>query len=194
MSTASGPRRSARGRAPGDVLAFVGATVIVAETAALAQAKLADYRRYASPEAALVHASASMGIDLDRYGMDEPIGAAPSEAIASNLQAMAQQGMTKRKLLDRMVLGSRQAPIVGSRRAGRRRAAGLGRARPTSTASSCRAPSRRNASRISSTWSCRSCSAAAPTRRPMRPGTLREKLFGAGPRLPERHPAAAARA
>ncbi len=104
----------AHGRAPGDVLAFVGATVIVAETTALAQAKLADYRRYASGEAALVHASASMGIDLDRYGMDEPIAAVPTQAIASNLQAMAQQAMTKRKLLDRMVLGSRQAPIVGS--------------------------------------------------------------------------------
>ena len=100
-------------RARGDVLAFVGATVIVAETAALAEAKLADYRRYASPEAALVHASASMGIDLDRFGMDEKIGG-ESNAIASNLQAMAQQGMTKRKLLDRMVLGSRQPPIVGS--------------------------------------------------------------------------------
>jgi FMN-dependent oxidoreductase (nitrilotriacetate monooxygenase family) len=104
----------AHGRAPDDVLAFVGASVIVAETDALAQAKLADYRRYASPEAALVHASASMGVDLDRFGMDEPFGAAPTEAIASNLQAMARQGMTKRKLLDRMVLGSRQAPIVGS--------------------------------------------------------------------------------
>jgi long-chain alkane monooxygenase len=104
----------AAGRAAGDVLAFVGATVIVAETEALAQAKLADYRRYASAEAALVHASASMGVDLDRFGMDEAFGAAPTEAIASNLQAMAQQGMTKRKLLGRMVLGSRQAPIVGS--------------------------------------------------------------------------------
>jgi alkanesulfonate monooxygenase SsuD/methylene tetrahydromethanopterin reductase-like flavin-dependent oxidoreductase (luciferase family) len=45
--------------------------------------------------------------------MDEPFGGAPSNAIASNLQAMAQAGMTKRKLLDRMALGSRQAPIVG---------------------------------------------------------------------------------
>ena len=101
------------GRAADDVRCFVGASVVVAETQALAEAKLADYRRYASPEGALVHASASLGIDLAAYGMDEPIGAAPTDAIASNLQAMAQQGMTKRKLLDRMVLGSRQVPIVG---------------------------------------------------------------------------------
>ena len=117
LPIASSPLRGAvaamaAGRAAGDVLAFVGATVIVAETAALAEAKLADYRRYASPEAALVHASASMGIDLERFGMDEPIGG-ESNAITSNLAAMAQQGMTKRKLLERMVLGSRQAPIVG---------------------------------------------------------------------------------
>ncbi len=98
------------GRQPGDVLAFVGATVVVAETAALATAKLADYRRYASPEAALVHASASLGIDLDRFGMDEPIGG-QSNAITSNLAALA--GTTKRQLLDRMVFGSRQPPIVG---------------------------------------------------------------------------------
>ncbi|MBV8915371.1 MAG: NtaA/DmoA family FMN-dependent monooxygenase, partial [Acetobacteraceae bacterium] len=65
---------AAHGRGPDQVLAFVGATVIVAETEALAQAKLEDYRRYASPEAALVHASASMGIDLDRFGVDETLG------------------------------------------------------------------------------------------------------------------------
>jgi FMN-dependent oxidoreductase (nitrilotriacetate monooxygenase family) len=102
------------GRGASDVQAHVGISVVVAETETLAQAKLADYRRHASPEAALVHASASMGIDLAAYGMDDPIEAVPTQAIASNLAAMAQQGMTKRKLLDRMVLGSRQVPITGT--------------------------------------------------------------------------------
>ena len=96
----------------------MGVSVVVAETAALAEAKLEDYRRYASPAAALVHASASMGIDLDAYAMDDPLGGTPagcatSQAITSNLAAMAAQAMTKRKLLDRMALGSRQVPIVG---------------------------------------------------------------------------------
>ncbi len=103
----------AAGRAAADVQVFVGASVVVAETQAAAAAKLADYRRHASAEGALVHASASMGIDLAAYGMDQPIEAVPTQAIASNLQAMAAQAMTKRKLLDRMVLGSRQVPIVG---------------------------------------------------------------------------------
>ncbi len=107
---------AAAGRAPGDVLAFVGASLVVAETDALAQAKLADLRRYASGEGALVHASASMGINLDAYGMDDPIQVVETQAIRSNLEAVARSApvMTKRKLLDRMVLGSRQAPIVGS--------------------------------------------------------------------------------
>ena len=154
------------GRAPGDLLAFVGATLIVAETDALAQAKLADYRRYASGEGALVHASASMGVDLDAYAMDEPLQAVPTQAIQSNLEAVVRSApvMTKRKLLDRMVLGSRQAPIVGSPATvadALQHWAGQG----TWTASSCPAPSRRSAS---PTWSiswCRNCSAAAPTRR-----------------------------
>ena len=101
------------GRAADDIKVFLGASLVVAETAALAAAKLEDYRRYASPEGALVHASASMGIDLDAYGMDQPLVAVATNAIASNLQAAAQQGLTKRGLLDRMVLGSRQVPIVG---------------------------------------------------------------------------------
>ena len=106
----------AAGRAPGDVLAFVGASLVVAETDALAQAKLADLRHYASGEGALVHASASMGIDLAAYGMDEPIQVVETQAIKSNLEALARSApmMTKRKLLERMVLGSRQAPVVGS--------------------------------------------------------------------------------
>jgi FMN-dependent oxidoreductase (nitrilotriacetate monooxygenase family) len=180
------------GRAPGDVLAFVGATVIVAETEALAQAKFAEYRRYASPESALVHASASMGVDLDRFGMDETFGAAPSEAIASNLQAMAQQGMTKRKLLERMVLGSRQAPIVGS---------------PQSVADELMAwveEADVDGFILSRTVTpeCFEDFIALVVPELQRrgvykteyaAGTLRQKLFGGGPRLPQSHPAAGAR-
>ncbi|GAC1344316.1 MAG: LLM class flavin-dependent oxidoreductase [Acetobacteraceae bacterium] len=181
-----------QGRRRDDVLAFVGATIVVAETAALAQAKLADYQRYVSPEAALVHASASMGVDLDRYGMDEPFGSAPSEAITSNLQAMARQGMTKRKLLAQMTLGSRQPPILGS---------------PAMVADALEA------------WMDEADVDGFILSRTVTPecfedvvalvvpelqrrgryktryadGTLREKLFGAGPRLPDTHPAAGAR-
>jgi FMN-dependent oxidoreductase (nitrilotriacetate monooxygenase family) len=179
----------AAGRHSGDVLTFVGATVIVAETAALAQAKLEDYRRYASPEAALVHASASMGIDLDKFGMDEPI-AGESNAITSNLQALS--GMTKRKLLERMVLGSRQPPIVGS-------------AAEVADELTAWVEQADVDGLILSRTVTPECfedfiELVVPElqrrgvyKEAYAPGTLREKLFGAGRLLPATHPASALR-
>ncbi len=102
--------------APRPILVFVGATLVVGRTAAEAQALLADYAACTDVTATLAHASASLGIDLARYGMDEPIGARTSQAVASNVQAaarMAGAGWTKRDLLTQSVLGSRQAPMVG---------------------------------------------------------------------------------
>jgi alkanesulfonate monooxygenase SsuD/methylene tetrahydromethanopterin reductase-like flavin-dependent oxidoreductase (luciferase family) len=65
----------------------------------------------------LAHAAASLGIDFDRFGMDEPVDASASQAIQSNVESIAASlgvGWTKRMLIDRFILGSRQTPIVGS--------------------------------------------------------------------------------
>lgn len=105
--------------APRPILVFVGATVVVGRTEREAQDLLADYAAHASTEAALAHASASLGIDFARYGMDEPVTAGPGNAVQSNVQAMARvagPAWTKRKLLEQSVLGSRQPPIVGDAR------------------------------------------------------------------------------
>jgi long-chain alkane monooxygenase len=70
-----------------------------------------------SSEAALVHAAASLGIDFAKYDLDEPIDGSKSQAIVSNVEAMTRRAgpqWTRRKLLEQMVLGSRQAPWVGS--------------------------------------------------------------------------------
>jgi FMN-dependent oxidoreductase (nitrilotriacetate monooxygenase family) len=102
--------------APRPILIFAGATVVVGRTEAEARDMLADYARHADAEATLAHASASLGIDFARYGMDEPVTAGPGDAIRSNVEAMAKvagPGWTKRKLLELSVLGSRQPPIVG---------------------------------------------------------------------------------
>jgi len=110
-------RAVALGRAATDVQVFLGATLVLGRTDAEAREKFEEYRRYASSEAALVHAAASMGIDFSRYDLDEPIEAGGSQAILSNVEAMnrsAGPGWTRRKLLEGMVLGSRQAPWVGS--------------------------------------------------------------------------------
>lgn len=99
--------------APREIRVFVGATVVVGRTEAEAQDLLQEYAAYADQEATLAHASASLGIDLARFGMDEPVMAGPGNAIQSNVTAMG-AGWTKRGLLSRSTLGSRQAPIVGS--------------------------------------------------------------------------------
>jgi FMN-dependent oxidoreductase (nitrilotriacetate monooxygenase family) len=102
--------------APRPILVFVGATVVVGRSEAEARALLADYAAHANAEATLTHASASLGIDFSRYGMDDPIETAPTQAIRSNVEAMARvagPAWTKRKLLEQSVLGSRQPPIVG---------------------------------------------------------------------------------
>jgi FMN-dependent oxidoreductase (nitrilotriacetate monooxygenase family) len=103
--------------APRPIRIFVGATLIIGRTRAEAEAKLAEYRQHASIEGALAHASASLGIDLARFELDEELPeAGQSQAIRSNLEALraATPRATKRALIDRMVLGSRQPPIVGS--------------------------------------------------------------------------------
>jgi long-chain alkane monooxygenase len=105
------------GRAADAIKVFLGATVITAATQGQAQEKFAEYQRYASSEGALVHAAASLGIDFNKYDIDEPIDTGKSQAIVSNVEAMTRAAgpqWTRRKLLDQLVLGSRQAPWVGS--------------------------------------------------------------------------------
>ncbi|ASU40150.1 N5,N10-methylene tetrahydromethanopterin reductase [Herbaspirillum sp. meg3] len=107
----------ALGRAAADIKVFLGATIITAKTESQAKEKFAEYQRYVSSEAALVHAAASMGIDFAKYDMDEPIETGKSQAIVSNVEAMTRSAgpqWTKRKLLEQMTLGSRQQPLVGS--------------------------------------------------------------------------------
>ncbi|WP_343667996.1 LLM class flavin-dependent oxidoreductase [Paraburkholderia heleia] len=105
------------GRAAEDVKVFLGATLIIGRTDSEAREKFDEYRRYVSSEAALAHAASSLGIDFTRYDPDEPIETGKSQAIVSNVEAMTRSAgpqWTRRKLLEQMVLGSRQAPWVGS--------------------------------------------------------------------------------
>jgi alkanesulfonate monooxygenase SsuD/methylene tetrahydromethanopterin reductase-like flavin-dependent oxidoreductase (luciferase family) len=91
--------------------------VVVARTDAEARDRLEEYRRHTNVEGALAHAAASLGIDFDQFDMDEPVDANASQAIQSNIESIAASlgiGWTKRMLIDRFILGSRQTPIVGS--------------------------------------------------------------------------------
>jgi FMN-dependent oxidoreductase (nitrilotriacetate monooxygenase family) len=189
-------RAKAAGRDPYDIKFFVGATVVVAPTDAEAQDKLAGYREYASSEGALAHYSASVGVDFSRYSPDEPIRFVKTNALRSNLEAITvrSQGTewTLRKLLQMMVLGSRQAPIVGS---------------PSGVADQLQAWVEEadvdgfNLSRTVIPECVEDfvalvvpeLQARGVMKRGYSEGTLREKLFGADARLPRSHPAAGCR-
>lgn len=93
---------------------FVGITVVTAETDALAQEKLAEYIRYASPEAGLAHYSSSVGIDLSKFADDEAIPYQKTNSIASVNQKFKEQSITRNDLKAQHVLGGRYPLIVGS--------------------------------------------------------------------------------
>jgi FMN-dependent oxidoreductase (nitrilotriacetate monooxygenase family) len=182
--------------APRPILVFVGATVVVGRTEREARDLLAEYAAHADAEATLAHASASLGIDFVRFAMDEPVTAGESEAIRSNVEAMAKAlgpGWTKRQLLNLSLLGSRQPPIVGD---------------PTQVADALEAWVREadvDGFNLSRTVMPESLDAFIGLVVPVlqerglyktgyAAGTYREKLFGAGPRLGEAHAAARFRA
>jgi long-chain alkane monooxygenase len=75
------------GRDPYSAKIFNLSTVITAETDEEAYAKHAEYLSYGDPEGALVFMSGWMGVDLSRYGLDEPIGNVDSNAILSAVAA-----------------------------------------------------------------------------------------------------------
>jgi alkanesulfonate monooxygenase SsuD/methylene tetrahydromethanopterin reductase-like flavin-dependent oxidoreductase (luciferase family) len=172
---------------------FVGATVVVAPSEAEAADKLAEYRQYASSEGALAHYSASVGVDFSQYGPDEPIRFVKTNAVSSNLEAITVRSLdtewTPRKLLEMMVLGSRQAPIVGS---------------PTKVADELQAwvdEADVDGFNLSRTIvpECvedfvalvvPELQSRGVMKRAYTPGSLRQKLFDAGARLPDSHPAA----
>jgi FMN-dependent oxidoreductase (nitrilotriacetate monooxygenase family) len=188
-------RTKAFGRDPHDIKMFVGATVVVAPTDAEAQDKLAEYREYASSEGALAHYSSSVGVDFSRYGPDEPIRFVNTNALRSNLEAITVRSGTEwtlRKLMQMMVLGSRQAPIVGS---------------PSHVANELLAwvsEADVDGFNLSRTVipECvedfvelvvPELQTRGVMKRSYAPGTLREKLFGGPARLPSSHPAARCR-
>ena len=107
------------GRRRDDIRILNLITVVVGRTEKEAQDKLADYRSHASVEASLAHYSSSIGIDLSKFELDEPIEKDTTNANQSALAVVSGRGsgkpaMTRRQIMDQMVLGSRQKPMVGS--------------------------------------------------------------------------------
>ena len=107
-------KATAQGRNPEAIKIFVGITVVTAETDELAQQKLDEYIRYASPEAGLAHFSSSIGMDLSQFADDETIPYQKTNSIASVNNKFKEQSISKNDLKAQHVLGGRYPLIVGS--------------------------------------------------------------------------------
>ena len=105
---------TAQGRNSEAVKIFVGISVVTAETDELAQQKLDEYIRYASPEAGLAHFSSSVGMDLSQFADDETIPYQQTNSIASVNNKFKEQSISKNDLKAQHVLGGRYPLIVGS--------------------------------------------------------------------------------
>ena len=105
---------TAQGRNSEAVKIFVGISVVTAETDELAQQKLDEYIRYASPEAGLAHFSSSIGMDLSQFADDETIPYQKTNSIASVNNKFKEQSISKNDLKAQHILGGRYPLIVGS--------------------------------------------------------------------------------
>jgi FMN-dependent oxidoreductase (nitrilotriacetate monooxygenase family) len=103
------------GRDPRGVKFFAGISVFVDETAALAQARYDDYKRYTSFEGLIGLMSGAMGIDLSKYSLDEPIQYAPNDANRSALEAFTRNNAwSLRQVLDAKALCGTNVAIIGT--------------------------------------------------------------------------------
>jgi FMN-dependent oxidoreductase (nitrilotriacetate monooxygenase family) len=111
-------RAAALGRDPAELLFFSMATAIVAATEAEAQAKLADYRRYINPQAALILFSGWTGIDFSTYDLDAPIRfEGKTDGLISAIEAFSiadpDRVWTVRELAEHNAIGGRGPVFIG---------------------------------------------------------------------------------
>ncbi|TBU98606.1 5,10-methylene tetrahydromethanopterin reductase [Stutzerimonas kirkiae] len=83
-------RAAAAGRDPKKILVFALATIIVDETDAKAQAKLKEYQGYGSYDGALVLMSGWTGIDFSRYAPGDNVKKVETNAIISAVEHLAE--------------------------------------------------------------------------------------------------------
>jgi len=111
-------RRAMReqGRSSHRARILAGLTVIVGRTADEAREKHEEYRRAASAEATLVHASGGLGVDLSRYPLDGEIEYSETDAnrtLMENLTRRGGRAYSVREVAEQMSLSGRNLLIVG---------------------------------------------------------------------------------
>jgi FMN-dependent oxidoreductase (nitrilotriacetate monooxygenase family) len=106
------------GRAPEDVLIFTLATVIAAETDEAARAKYESYRTDVNHEAALVLLSGLTGIDFSTFALDDVLEHVQTEAMHSAVESFTSgdpdRKWTIRELAEHVSIGGRGPVFIGS--------------------------------------------------------------------------------
>jgi FMN-dependent oxidoreductase (nitrilotriacetate monooxygenase family) len=181
---------AAAGRDPKSVLIFNLQTVIVDETDAKAKAKYDDYKQYVSFDGALALGSGWMGIDFGRYAPGEPLRHIETNAVQSSVEAFSNADPSKvwtvRELAEWIGIGGLGPLFVG----GPHTVADLLEEWVEETDvdgfNLAYAVTHETFSDVV-THLVPELQKRGAYKRDYAAGTLREKLFGDGPRLPETH-------
>jgi alkanesulfonate monooxygenase SsuD/methylene tetrahydromethanopterin reductase-like flavin-dependent oxidoreductase (luciferase family) len=181
---------AAAGRDPKSVLIFNLQTLIVDDTDQRAQAKYDDYRKYVSYDGALALGSGWLGIDFSAYAPDEPLRHIRTNAVQSSVDAFSRANPDKvwtvRELAEWIGIGGLGPLFVG----GATTVADLLEEWVADT----------DVDGFNLAYALTHESFAdivehlvpelqrrGVYKKEYRPGTLREKLFGAGAKLPQSH-------
>ncbi|WP_144107255.1 LLM class flavin-dependent oxidoreductase [Paraburkholderia sp. BCC1886] len=180
------------GRRPEDIAFFASLAVIPAATSEAAHAKHRDYLQYASHEGTAALLSRWTGIDFSTYQLDDVLKHVHTEGMQSAIArytADVDRQWTLREVLERAAIGGGGALAIGS---------------PAEVADEMQSWMEEtgiDGFNLGYVLAHESFSDFAELvvpelqrrgvyKRAYRDGTLREKLFGAGPTLPDSHPGA----
>ncbi|MGR8921318.1 MAG: LLM class flavin-dependent oxidoreductase [Gammaproteobacteria bacterium] len=180
----------AAGRAADDVRMFGLVAVVVAETDGAAQARFDEYQQLALPASALALMSGWSGIDLSEFDLDARADNASSEAIQTSLAALGTRSL--REWAEFLTVGGASPIIVGSPQT------------VVDELEAWRDETGLDGFNLAYTVMPESIEGFVDLvvpemqrrgiyKRQYASGTMREKLFGRGPRLRAPHPAAAVR-
>ena len=183
---------TAAGRDRRDVKVFTGFGVITGATRAEAQRKHDAFRRLADPEGTLALWSGWLGFDLAPYDLDDPLEMVPSDAIQSLAETFGDGDWRLRDVIDRLAHTSNGPLAVGT---GPEVADRIQECIATTDADGL------NLWHVITPGTYADFAEYVVPELQRRgvyrtrydPGTLREKLFGRGRRLPDSHRAAAYR-
>jgi len=179
-------RAVAYGRRPEDILFLQGLSFVVGSTEDEARRKEREIDEYMSADGMLAHIGGAIGIDLGAMPWDQPIGDVQTEGVRSILRAVAESSERRARTVgDIARLLGKTTRIVGT---------------PEQIADRLQDWAAAGVDGVNLMYSTTPgtfvdfIDYVAPVlqgrglmQREYSPGTLREKLFGAGPYLPERH-------